>query len=260
MKRLEPAGLFALIASLSLIALPNQTIAAPRASPGTLVDQGAITIRTEVGLLEQLARALNTYANLLLVLVTAAVAFANILLVIVTARYVKLTSSMLGETRRARERQAIPFVSVLPAGGSRDQFNFTLKNDGNSVAISLAAHLVNPKIPVQKNQEGQWLKLPGSIVPLAERGALSPGESFVVAVNLAYADRSPFMIRVLYANAYGQRFEMRQPFERSHDGFPARALEMELFVDGQQVAGGVIPMEALEPPEYVPPELVHPKV
>lgn len=194
--------------------------------------------------LGRITQSLNEYASLVLAVATVVLVAVNARLVSTTARYVRLTALMFEETRRARERQAIPFVSAAPAGGTREDHKFVLKNEGDSVAIGVMAHLVNPTLPMGK-QEGRQLHLPGSVVPLVQRGALSPGASIEVPVNLGYADRSPFMIRVLYVNINAQRFEVRQPFERSHEGFPSRPLDVEFFIDGQRIAGaGLIPPEA----------------
>lgn len=177
---------------------------------------------------------------------------ADILSVVVVATYAWLTYKILQEMRRSRERQSIPFVSISPQGGGKLDFRFQFRNEGNSVALGLFIDLVNPTLPMGKDQIGREMKLPGTVVPLAQRGALSPGDSFEVPVNLSYVDRTPYLMRVIYTNVHEQRFEVRQPFAREGDSIPGRPLDVEFFVDGRRIVGKPASLEPFKPPEMEP--------
>ncbi len=86
---------------------------------------------------------------------------ASIPSVIAVAIYAWLTFRILWEMRLSRARQAIPFVSVTPAGGTVDQFRFRVANEGNSVALGLYIDLVNPELPNGRDRQGRTLYCPG---------------------------------------------------------------------------------------------------
>jgi hypothetical protein len=174
---------------------------------------------------------------------------ANALSVVVVAIYAWLTYRILQEMRRARERQSIPFVTISPQGGNRSDYRFRVRNDGNAVALGLFIDLVNPTLAMGTDPTGREMKLPGAVVPVIQRGALSPGDSCDVTVNLSQVDRTPYLMRAIYTNVHEQHFEVRQPFAREGDSIPGRPLEVEFFVDGRRIVGKPKSLEQFKPPE-----------
>lgn len=177
---------------------------------------------------------------------------AEILSVVAVAIYAWLTFRIVQEMRWSRARQAVPFVSVTPAGGTVDWFTFRIANEGNSVALGLYVDLVNPELPMWRDQIGRMLHLPGGVVVVERRGALAPSDAFEVAANLGFVDRTPWLMRAIYTNVLEQRFEVRQPFAREGERILGRPLETEFFIDGRRIIGRLDSLEPFRPPRMEP--------
>lgn len=173
---------------------------------------------------------------------------AETLTVIAVAIYAWLTFRIVQEMRLSRSRQAIPFVSVTPVGGTISEFRFRIANDGNSVALGLYVDLVNPELPMWRNQAGQMLHLPGGVVVVEQRGALAPGDALEVTANLGFVDRTPWIMRAIYTNVLEQKFEVRQPFAREGDRILGRPLDTEFFIDARRIIGKPESLEPFRPP------------